>query len=261
MLPTYNAISLIKEEPLEDGATYPIVVGVKEIEKQQVLKNFKSSNMNAFNAVVYEVLSNVLAQEFDLLVPEPCLIQAGTSFINVLPQEIKKRMDAGDQRIRFGCEYLAPNLSYSPALPAPFLKKYDIETIYAFDCLIFNADRTRRKSNMFIHDRGIYLIDHEKTLLLNEYRFQKIKERHLIHNYKQHVFYDKLKVKQGRKAASFDTFQQYLANLNIDKIIQFYQYLVGFDHYIDNFTLIIDYLRYAKQHSSQYVSILKDSLH
>ncbi len=261
MFPVYNARSLLKNSPLEGGATYPLLIEVFETSTPIVMKNFKKSNMKQFNAVVYEVLSSILAREFDLLVPDPCLVKIDKKKFEGQSRIIDAKLKDSDGRLKFGCNYISPNYPYSDVLTNRYLSNCDIETIYAFDCLILNGDRRSGKPNMiFTKNRSIALIDHEKTFYGNELRFNTIKEGRLSCDFKNHVFYPRLKVAQGRPAPDLETFRLYLSRINLNDFKTCYQQLLENGHEADNFDAIMDYLCYAKDNSDKYTDLIRATL-
>src|SRR5690606_34160525 len=110
-----------------------------------VVKIFKTDTLKQYNAVAHEVFCNVLLEEFGLLKPDAALIEFGTAFLSASPPWLHKLLTNRDSRIKFGTRYIQSTTTYSQALPYQFLKRYDLETIYAFDCMVFNSDRKVNK--------------------------------------------------------------------------------------------------------------------
>ena len=255
MLPVLKAISYIPQT-LKGGTTQPILVEVLVGHKivPYVVKVFTTETLNQYSAVFYEVFSNKLAQQFDLKVPEAALIEFDKDFMRNLPKDVKAELFKRDGRIKFGSRFISPTFPYSKALGNKYFKKFELETVYGFDCMVFNGDRKEFKPNMLFNAKNAILIDHEHCLWVNQTRIDKIKEGRLVYPFKNHLFYHKLK--RQRNKPTFETFEYYLSILNTSVLDSYHKQLLTHGHEINNYDLIIEYLCYVKNNPTQYTKVL-----
>lgn len=262
MLPVLEAISLVHHFPLIGGSTHPILVNVDEGGElaQYVVKIFKTQTLQQYDAVAHEVYGNVLAREFDLLTPDAAFINFGNPFLKSLPTWAKTLLRNRDTRVKFGTRYISPTVPYSPALPYQYFKLYDIETIYAFDAMIFNGDRKINKPNIIFSGTDGYLIDHEQTMEIFTVRYEKAMEGKLIFPKAEHIFYQYLRQRRGKSASYFETFHHYLKAMRPKILTSYAQQLEYFGHGSSNFQLTLDYLSAAKGNAEKFVETIHATL-
>lgn len=266
MLPVYKAV-LFHSKLERGGSTQPWIVFVNNGTSLVpfVVKLYTEKSIAQYHAVTNEVLGNLLAQEFDLNVPKPALIEFDKDFIKSLPDEMTEELKTKDARIKFGCEYLDGSVPFTPSLHRNLLAKYYIETIYAFDNLILNVDRrfgpqsNNLKPNILFLEKDCYLIDHELSFSVNNQTIEDLKNNYWTFNYKNHIFYQYLK-KGIKQEKYFETFEHYLIRLNVNVIDSYLEQLKSFKHPINKSSLIKSYLEYIKGNSSKFITLLKGGL-
>lgn len=208
-----------------------------------------------------EIFASILAKQFDLKTPEIAFVIFNDHFINILPDKFKSRLDNLKIKIVFGSKYISSPINYSPALRNKHLKDYDIETIFAFDTLIFNMDRVKRKPNLFFHNGFCYLIDHELSLIFNK-SFKDYKNTNLLYaRYaydKRHLFLDYLKSKKNE--ISFDTFAYYLDLINLQELKNAANQLESYGYDISDYIYISSYIDEVKQNKQDFIKILKTAI-
>lgn len=263
LLPVYEAISF--EERIEKGgSTYPWIVNVQTEAGIQpyIVKLFTSRHIQQYNPVVKEVLASALASAFDLLSPEPALVNFSRDFIKRLPIERKEELKGKDQRTKFGCRYIEGATTYSPTLNRNFFRRYDVESIFAFDNLIQNVDRRLDKPNILLHDTDSYLIDHELSLYaISERLTSDFLQGSWRYNKARHIFYEFLK--KGRKDAKnsyFETFMECLRHLNIRLLDSYVHTLEEHRYSVPELPTIKFYLGQIKNNHTAFVNLLRHSV-
>ena len=148
MLPIFDAISL-QSILTEGGRTQPWIIYVKVNNSREpyVVKLFTTDEVDNTDALAHEVFCSVLANEFDLSVPEAALIRFNNRFIQTLPSKVGDLLYTRDNRLKFGCKYKPNAILLKKNLPNNQLNKIliDIDTIYAFDNLINNKEEAFTK--------------------------------------------------------------------------------------------------------------------
>jgi len=210
------------------------------------------------------VLGNVLAREFNLPVPAAAFIDLDEDFISTITdQQLLETLDSKDGRLKFGSEYKEGFLNFDvDAYTLNDVRKIiDIDSVFAFDNLIRNADRNGKlKPNILIRSTEAYLIDHElgfdnigSHILseLHSYRWDR-----KFSNY--HIFNSFLKNSTTvQKKEYFNEFEEYLKYLNISILKTYFQQLIDNGFSNRNHKLITDYLTEIRHNSTKFVGSLK----
>lgn len=255
------------------GSTKPLrVVAIKEgdpnpEEIPYVVKVFTSKHIIQGNSIAKEFICNVLAEEFDLSVPETGVINLNDPpFPTLLGPAEKKFLGERYQGPTFASRLLAATL-INPALRNHVFQTYDMATLFAFDCMILNIDRGghHNKPNLLVDDDGFILIDHELTLGFIDGDDDQAYERYLQlleHKqwpsfYDKHLFYGQLKSYRGpHKKNLFDTFESCLAGISLQHIEQSFTELEENGIVVAQAEQIIDYLRRLKQQPDKFKNLL-----
>lgn len=228
-----------------------------------VVKLFKTDEVDEEHTVAREVFGSVLAMEFDLSIPAPALIRFTAPFLATLPEEVKDIAYFRDSRLKFGSAYCDNTTLLAPELPSVQINRFihDIANIYAFDTLINNKDRGNYKTNILISNvvDDYYIFDHERafkhiTRLAQEIernQFSEILPKHVLHKYLS---------RKKNKDELFDTFHEYLRNLNVDLLDGYNNLLMEHDLQSNDIIQLKSYLYALKQKASWFVSILVNSI-
>lgn len=258
MLPEYSAVSFLGIIE-RGGRTKPWVVTVDtgvEI-KTYVVKLFTEEQIATRNSVVNEVIGSVLANDFELQVPKPALITFSDTFISTLTNDQRRILEKRDQRIKFGCELLNSTNLFQQGFDKKLINKnFDLDTLFAFDNLIRNRDRTKTKPNLLFTRKNVWLIDHELG-------FERVGEAISAFNNgvfsadSGHLFCGYLnKASAKSKQKYFNAFQEYLRNMSVSNLNSYYQQLT--EHkFKSNEVEIKDWLGLVKQNSTKFVNLLK----
>lgn len=232
-----------------------------------VLKLFSPTHVSDTNCIAKEFLCNVLATQFDLLVPEPCLINPfEEDFLATLDTDTKKDLNTRFKGLSFASK-LIPATILNPEVKSNNYDIHDCAMVFAFDCLILNQDRGgyRNKPNLLVDDDGLKLIDHELTFHFtngeNDDAYNAIMNSFDNYNwppiYRMHIFYQKLKSYRGHnKENLFDTFEEYLSRLDINAVERVINELTHHQITMGQKDLLIQYLYRLKKESHKFCRIL-----
>jgi hypothetical protein len=122
-------------------------------------------------------------------------------------------------------------------------------------------DRKPSKPNILISNNNFHLIDHELSLPINHQTLREFDSENWTYNFKNHIFYKYLKsAKAERKVEHFETFQELLRFINLDKLTSSRNQLLDYDHPVGDFDILLEYLYTIRNNSSKFVSILRNQL-
>jgi hypothetical protein len=226
-----------------------------------VMKLFDTINLEARDHVTAEVLGHVLAGEFDFNVPEAAFIEIGEDFLATInDDELLSTIEHKDTRLKFATALVDGNHLFSAGLPKRDVEKVlDIQTLFAFDNFIRNRDRNNNKPNMLIKADELFLIDHEMGLELNSKTLRDFNDGIWESRFMEyHVCYEYLTRASNRaKAGYFETFGEYLRNLNLNKLSSYFKQLNDLGFSTDRHPLIREYMEEIKNNSTKFVNLLK----
>ena len=264
MLPKYEAIDFVDVLPENVGHTKPWVVmantpyGLTPF----VTKLYNTPQVDNFHRVTKEIVSNILAQQFDLSVPTCALIEISPDIIANLPPDAQLQYDDADPRPKFATVQISNASNAFPEMSKlQYQKRIQLDTLYAFDNLIRNHDRGTKKTNLLINPSDAFLIDHELTFCEQDIVDIDITQVQLEDRFtKHHLFFRYLKRshKQFRQNF-FNEFSLYLNNISTIALAPYFNQLVneGFNDYSQP---IINWLAHVRQNSNTFVDKLKGSL-
>jgi hypothetical protein len=248
---------------MKGGRTEPLLVTANTARGIEpfVVKLFRTEEIKKRNSVQNEVLGNVLAKEFGLSVPEPALIEFNSDFLKTLPFDQLTRVTSMDSRIKFATRQCEGVPQYITGLRSDYIqKKISPDTLFAFDTLIRNADRTNGKPNLLMGTDTAFVIDHELGFQSIDRAIHELRTNNWTMRYSQfHIFYPLLKRKQTKaKAGYFGEFEEYLKYLNVNKLDPYLQQLQGHSYQTSN--AIKDWLTFAKGNLNSFINILRGAL-
>lgn len=264
MLPIFEAIEIVDFISENSGHTMPWVVLANTPEglKPFVVKLYTTEQVDASNCVNNEVACNILASEFELLVPKCALI--------TIPEEITMRLSVAQQqqfyntdpRPKFATELLSNVNSAILGLPKQqYQKRISMDMLYAFDNLIRNMDRGHPNTNLLLSSNAAYLIDHELVFRNQDIVDIDLKTLQLEGRFTQnHLFYPYLKKAHFKsKQNYFNEFSEYMNYLNINILDPYFRTLSN-EGFNSNSTEIYHWLNKVKQNIPTFVSLLKGSI-
>lgn len=247
-------------------AIFSIVKGdVNSVERPYVVKLFSQSQVSQHPCIAKEFICNSLAIEFDLFAPEAGIVNLFESnFIKTLN---KKELNILNGKFR-GNTYASELLS-AVLVNEQITNPFDIDQramIYAFDCLVINSDRwgMRKKPNLMIYNNDFMLIDHELSFpFMDSYDrasldaiLEHFHNGRLLYQFKNHLFYNSLKTYRGIKKNLFDTFQEYLKTINIEKLHHLIEELQMMDIDVRSENLLFEYIGEIKANSKFFSDVV-----
>lgn len=262
MLPIYKAIAF--DQIIDKGGRtrpWSVLVDTPDGIRPYVVKMFTNQLVTDRDSVTNEVLGNVLAPEFDLPVPKAAFIEMDEDFRrSIQDEDALVAFDMADDRIKFGTELIDGNVLFNSRFTrAQASKMIELDTLFAFDCLIRNRDRNAAKPNLLVKSQSAYLIDHELGFeigpdLITQFRRGEWEDRFYMH----HICWNYLRrARRPGKLGYFNTFEEYLRMLNVKALGAYFQQLRGAGYSVDRHGLILKWLVEAKQNSGNFVTLLK----
>lgn len=263
MIPVYDAIQIVGtpiSERSGHNKPWKIVAMTPNGLKTFVVKLYDNFQVDDCHCVTNEIICNILAKEFDFKVPDCALINIPEHLVANLPVEMLHQFENADHRPKFATVEIQGIMTAIPEIiKKECVKRISLDTLYAFDNLILNADRSNAKPNLLLDADDSYLIDHEFTFnqesILN-FNFEncQLEQKHSIH----HLFHSYLKSKRN-KQTFFEDFTFYLQNMSLNLLNPYFYSLVN-EGFIDYSEPILSRLNQIKQKSSIFVDCLKGSI-
>jgi len=271
-LPVYNVIA-INQKAIHSGSTQPCIMTLSDdngnIQGEYVVKVFKPSNLNQSLNTNKEVYGSILANEFDLTTPKAVLAKVNQQLIDELNSTPKYRGFNLIKGTYFATKYIEYAMDFSSATTLN-LEDWEIENIFAFDVLIRNQDRRKKKPNLFYKDDDVYLIDHELSLatgyldkpfteMVNDkikyWRFVEIIDGDFE---RKHLFLDVLRERNKNNSVNFDTFREDLRNFDVDILDDCEQQLKNLNYDTEDYYAIKSYLIEVKNNPDLFIKLLKE---
>jgi hypothetical protein len=262
MLPIYEAIDILEVIPAEVGHTKPwvVVANTPQGLKKFIVKLYTVPQAEN-HCVCNEVIGNVLSGQFGLQAPPAAFIHIPDELDMALKPENQEQYYNADTRLKFATEEVQ-NKSYITGLSRTQInKRISMDTLYAFDNLIRNADRGQQKTNLLITNRAAYLIDHELILKPNEICGIDLENFNIEDKFSRyHIFYRLLKKsRKVNKINFFDEFSEYLRVVNFNCLASYFQQLRN-EGFTVNENEILNWFNQIKQNQVTFVNKLRISI-
>jgi len=252
---------------MQGGRTKPWLILVETDNygiQPYVMKLFDTINLNARDHVTAEVIGHVLAGEFDFNVPEAAFIEVDEDFLSTIKDdELLRIIEHKDSRLKFASALVNGNQLFNSALEKKDVEKVlDIQTLFAFDNFIRNRDRNNNKPNMLLKADELYLIDHEMGLELDDATIVDFQAGNWDNRFLDyHVCHDYLyNASERAKAKYFGAFEEYLRNVNLNKLAPYFRQLNDLGYSDDRHSMIKDYFEEIKNNSTKFVNLLKQGV-
>lgn len=261
VIPIYKALDIIDVFSESVGRTRPwvILAQTKEGIKPYVVKLFTTQQISAQNSVTAELLGNLLAPEFELSTPKSAFIEFPETIKKNLGKDLIQQLDNADERLKFATEVVEGfNRFDAGIVKKEIAKRIEIDTLFAFDCLIKNQDRGQVNPNLLIKPETAYLIDHELSFGITQKNIDNLKANIIEPSFfNRHIFYRYLhKSTNSSKREYFETFHEYLRLLNTNKLNHVFSQLKSLG-YETNEEIIVNYINEVKHYSVRFVNLLK----
>ena len=172
--PLLLALRLSDEPELEEGETNPLKLECAPIDdlmnlETYVVKFYTEVALNGFG-IVSELIASHLAKHFGISTPDFALIEISDAFAKSAmgnmhtSSHILTRINQNKHSMNFGSKFIGGNTQTPLAMQNPtYTGLSKAENIFAFDALIYNADRTNETPNMFETKDSLIVFDHEKA--------------------------------------------------------------------------------------------------
>jgi hypothetical protein len=160
-LPVVEALS--PNGSFESGANKPLLVtGVDNAGKKgDYVVKFRAAGRMSNEASLRELLAAFIAAQMEIRVVTPVVVNISPAFVELLKGTDSWHYASKSLGFNYGSGYIK---RYPTILPTQDLNNHQLpyaQTIFAFDVLIQNADRTAEKPNMISDGSEIVIYDHE----------------------------------------------------------------------------------------------------
>ena len=163
-IPRVKAASVLKV--LSRGRTKPCLILAKDEDGRdvEVVLKWRAAPELKATGLVCELMSALLAEDLDLPVPRPFLVEVPEGFhAGIATPEVSKLAQAS-VGLNFGSQKLPPGFTtWAKDKPIPSLLRLTAAEIFAFDVLTQNPDRRQVNPNLLTNGEELYLCDHEQA--------------------------------------------------------------------------------------------------
>jgi len=146
--------------------------------------------------LVCELIAALLAEDFDLPVPQPFLVEVEPGFHLAIRDPEIAQLAQNSVGLNFGSQRLPPGVGTWPK-DKPVLSRLQplAAEVLAFDILTQNPDRRRENPNLLWSGDEIYLYDHEQafSFLAGVIGWQPPWTGQQLDFFRNHVFFQQLK--------------------------------------------------------------------
>lgn len=158
------------DRQMTNGRTGPCLLACERVDGQEVevVAKFSAGCDRGTGALVAESIGAMLAVDLDLPVPEPLAVVFDDDFVQILPAAARAVADRMQRSVRFafGSAKLPPGFAVLPVGKSiPPTSRQQAAEIFAFDCLIQNADRRPENPNLQFNGHSFAIFDHELAFL------------------------------------------------------------------------------------------------
>jgi len=194
-IPLVKAASVLKV--LSRGRTKPCLILANDEEGNdlEVVLKWRAAPELKATGLVCELISALLAEDLDLPVPKPFLVEVPDGFhAGIATPEVSKLAQAS-VGLNFGSQKLPPGFTtWAKDRPIPFLLRPTAAEIFAFDVLTQNPDRRQVNPNLLTNGEELYLCDHEQafSFLAGVIGWEPPWKGHGLDFFRNHVFFQQL---------------------------------------------------------------------
>lgn len=146
--------------PLREGGSLPAIL---EMEGGELyVAKFRGAGQGA-KALTAEVIVGELARRLGLPVPDIAVIDLDESFGRSEPDPEIQDVLKGSRGMNVGLRFIEGAYTFDPVAFPEISPDLAAEIVW-LDAFVLNVDRTPRNTNILLHDRNIWLIDHGAAL-------------------------------------------------------------------------------------------------
>ena len=213
-----------------------------------------------FRGLVCEVFASLVADDLDLPIPEPFLVDITEEFARTIPNREISESITRSGGLNFGSRKLSPQFSTWPiARPIPLPLRPVAAEVLAFDGLLQNPDRRWNNPNCLVRGEEVAIFDHDLAfsflagVIGAKHPWQPGGLDFLASRPSRHVFFDGLKGTQlnfDRLAGAFESIDQNRLSEYSNAIPE--QWRAG----TDAAARIVAYIGQLKEHLSEAIAEL-----
>lgn len=175
--------------PLPNSSTNALLIICND-GKEYVLKHAGAQDSGGTNILIAEYLSYLVAQRFNLPIPEYSLIKIDRKFLKTIEDEDIYTMLKNSPELCIGSVYIHGTLPFSDAFK---LKGNDyrllFKTIFGFDQYLYNEDRFPENPNLLFIPQKLELIVIDHSLAIWPILDYKDMLGAPVGSYEEHVLY------------------------------------------------------------------------
>jgi hypothetical protein len=160
-LPRRTALRYV--QPLREGGSLPAVV---DTDDGMYVVKFRGAGQGA-RALIAELVVGRLAAVLGLPTPEPALVEVLPTFGRGEPDPEIQDLLRGSHGTNVGLRYLDGAFNFALAAASEFIDADFAARVVWLDAFVLNPDRTHRNTNLLIHERKPWLIDHGAALYVH----------------------------------------------------------------------------------------------
>jgi hypothetical protein len=217
ILPTVTASRF--DRRLGSGRTKPCIIFAKTVEHEEVELVVKFAAGCEVRGLVCEAFASFLADDLDLPVPQPFLVDIPEEFARTIPNREIAESITRSRGLNFGSRKLSPQFSTWPiARPIPLPLRPVATEVLAFDGLIQNPARSWNNPNCLVRGEELAIFDHDLAfsflagVIGAKHPWQPGGLDFLASRPGRHVFFDGLKGTQlnfDRLVGAFESIDQH----------------------------------------------------
>lgn len=150
-------------QPLREGGSLPAVV---DTDDGLYVMKFRGAGQGA-KALVAELVVGLLARELELGTPELAVVELLPTFGRGEPDPEIQDLLRASHGTNIGLRYLDGAFNFALDAAGDLVSADTASRIVWLDAFVLNPDRTHRNTNMLIHGRRLWLIDHGAALYVH----------------------------------------------------------------------------------------------
>lgn len=162
MISTVKAVTFLKV--LRSGRTRPCLMLCEDAAGNQIetVVKLRAGMESGTTGLTCELLASFLANDLDLTVPKPFLVDVDDDFHEAIHDTTPAEMFRKSHGVNFGARYLGAGYITCPqerSIPSSLLQMAG--DIFAFDFMIQNPDRGKGNPNILRKSDELVIFDHE----------------------------------------------------------------------------------------------------
>ncbi|HSJ25024.1 MAG TPA: HipA family kinase [Longimicrobiales bacterium] len=160
-LPTLTALRYI--QPLREGGSLPAIV---DTDDGLYVVKFRGAGQGP-KALIAEIVVGSMARALGLDAPDLAAVDLLPSFGTGEPDPEIQDLLRASHGINVGLRYLDGAFNFALAAAGDLVTPEVAARIVWLDAFVLNPDRSHRNTNLLVHDRRVWLIDHGAALYVH----------------------------------------------------------------------------------------------